>query len=116
MASSGTAVADFNNQGSLRVTITAVLHDTNCVPFDLKNYTQSSYVLSGTYGGTSLQWQGSNDGGTTYVNIGVAITSASVQGGTLTPNSMFFGLYRLVSTGGDGTTTINANIRATIPR
>lgn len=116
MANSGLATRSFNNQGAQQVTLTAVLQSSNSIPFTLKDYTMSSYILGGVYGGASLQWQGSNDNGTTWVNIGLPITTSSVQAGTLTPNSMFFGLYQLLITGGDGTTSINCNIRAVIPR
>lgn len=117
MAATGTAVADYNSNGALRVTLAGITTASTSQNFTLKDYIYSSFVINGTYGaGGSIQWQGSNDAGTTWANIGVAIVAASPQSGTLTPNQMFYGLYRLNLSSGDGTTSIGANIRAVIPR
>lgn len=117
MAATGTATAAFNNQGAWAVTLAGITTASTSQVFTLKDYLYSSFVIKGTYGAAaSLQWQGSNDGGTTWANIGVAITSSSPQAGTLTPDGVFFGLYQLVVTAGDGTTSLGVNLRASLPR
>lgn len=117
MAATGTAAAFFNTEGALKLTLAGITTASTSQVFTLKNYPHSSYVIKGTYGsGASLQWQGSNDSGTTWANIGVAITSGSPQGGTLTPDGVPFGLYQLVVSSGDGTTSLGVDIRAVMPR
>lgn len=117
MAATGTVTGVFTNDGIWSVKLAGITSASSSQVFSLKGYTATSFGITGTYGANaSLQWQGSNDGGTTWDNIGVAITSGSPQGGTLTPNMVFYDLYQLVVTSGDGTTSLGANVRAVIPR
>lgn len=110
MAAAGTCVGSFDNNRLWSVVIAGVTVDSTSQVFTLKESVYTSFGVFGTFGGTSLQWQGSNDGGTNWDNIGIAITSAG--GGTLTPGQVFYGLYQLVATGGGATTSISAYIKA----
>ena len=113
MATAGTITWSFARTGYLVVQITGVTNGNNSPSLILNAYPYTSYQLSGTLGvGGSATWQGSNDQGTTWSNIGSAITSLPASG-TLTPNSSTpFELYRLNVTAGDGTTSFNAAVIA----
>lgn len=115
MAATGTCTQVYNTDGNLATTIRSVTTASNSQPFSMKASIYSSYGVFGTFGAAgAAQWQGSNDGGTTWENIGLSFTAG--QGGTLTPGQVFYSKYQLVITGGDGTTSINADVVATIPR
>jgi len=88
------------------VAITGITNPNVSPSFDGKGYQNSSYVISGTFASASVQAQGSNDGGVTWVNIGSAVTAAG--GGTLSAGEVFE-LYRFSVSGGGATTLLNAN-------
>ena len=113
MATAGTITWGFTQRGYIIASITGVTNGNTSPTFNLNGYPYTSYQLSGTLGvGGSATWQGSNDQGTTWTNIGSAIT-ALPGSGTLTPNSSTpYELYRLNVTAGDGTTSFNAAILA----
>lgn len=113
MAVVGTTVAAFNSEGYWTVTVTGLTNGNESAPFTMKGSMYTSYVVSGTFGTTSLQAQGSNDG-TNWANIGAAVTSAG--GGTLTPAQVVYNYYRFDLTGGDGTTLIDVKVTGTQPR
>lgn len=113
MAAAGTVTQVFNNEGALVTTVAGVTVGATSQVFGMKTAMYSSFTLSGTFGGTSGQWQGSNDA-INWANIGVPVTVAGA--GTLTPNQVFYAFYQLALTGGDGTTAIAATVVATIPR
>lgn len=114
MAATGTITGVYDNNGNLAITITGITQASNSPSFTLKASIYTSFGVAGTFAGTSLQWQGSNDGGTTWDNIGLPVTVAG--GGTLTPGQVFYSLYQAVLTGGGATTSLNVNVIATIPR
>ena len=110
MAVSGTITGDITTENrQWRVLIAGLTSGSSSSTFTGKGYQNSSFVVSGVFNSTSIQAQGSNDGGVTWVNIGVAITAAG--GGTLTPGQVGFGLYQYVLTGGNSGTLINIATR-----
>lgn len=110
MAATGTITGTITtNSRHWRVTITGVTSGSNSTPFIGRGYQNSSFVLKGTLGGATVNLQGSNDSGTTWVNIGSTI-SALPASGTCTPNGMNFQMYQVLVTGGDGTTSISGDI------
>lgn len=113
MAASGTITQVVNNLGQRVTTISGVTQGSNSTPFTLKSDDNSSYQVTGTFGGTSAQWQGSNDG-TNWSNIGSALVAAGT--GTLTANDQFYAFYQLLLTGGDGTTSLNSVVVSMIQR
>lgn len=113
MAVSGTLTQVFNPSNVLSTAISGMTQGSSSQVFGIKGYPFTSYVVQGTAGAAfSGQWQVSNDGGTTFTNLGAAITTLPASG-TLTPNSEPFDLYQFVITGGDGTTNVAINVRAT---
>lgn len=61
--------------------------------------------ITGTFGASgSIQLEASNDGGTTWVKVGSAITAAGIVSG----NTPIGELARVNVTAGDGTTSLNA--------
>lgn len=110
MAQSGTLTGNFNVYGQLVIAISGVTQGSNSPSFSLHGFPYTSGTVQGTFGGATGQWQGSNDGGTTWYNIGSSFTAAA--GGTLTPSNEPFDLYQLLVTGGDGTTSLGASVRA----
>lgn len=114
MAATGTITGDWNTNGKWVITIAGVTSGSTSNSFSLKNSMYSSFTLSGTFGGASVQPQGSDDGGTTWTNIGVALTAAG--GGTVTPGQVIWALYQYAITGGDGTTLLAIRTVGTTPR
>lgn len=114
MATSGTITQQIPNQGGRSTIITGITNSTDTPTFKMATDFNSSFSVSGTFAGASLQWYGSNDGGTVWQAIGVAVSAAS--GGTFTPGDVFFGLYKGTVSGGDGTTSLNVSIISIIPR
>lgn len=106
MAATGTVRQVYNGSKALVTTIVGVVDAAESEIFSMKDYKHSSFTLYGTFGGTSAQWQGSNDGNN-WTNIGAAMLVAT--GGTLTPDQTFYAMYQLVNTGGAG-----ADLGATI--
>jgi hypothetical protein len=110
LAVTGTATAKWTDQHHWKVVLLGVTQGSVSQSFVGKALPYSSFVAQGTYGaGASLQWQGSNDAGTTWVSTGSAI-STDPWAGTITPGGMSFEMYRLNVTSGDGTTSINVYV------
>jgi hypothetical protein len=111
MATSGTITGKFTTTNRhWKVTITGMTSGTNTLAFDGRGYQNSSYVVSGVAGAAfSGQFQGSNDGGLIWVNIGSAVISLPA-GGTVTPNGVNYGHYQFVITGGDATTNVAVRV------
>jgi hypothetical protein len=113
MAQSGSIIQTLTGFGYLKTTITAFgTAAGNSPPCNLRAYPFTSYVAwlnSGT-APTSVQAQGSNDGGNHWVNVGSTFTLATPAGGTLTPSQVPYELYQFLLVGGDGTTNIEIDI------
>jgi len=108
MAASGTITGTITtNNRHWKITITGVTSSSNSQLFVGKGYSNSSFVVVGGLGGATVQFQGSNDDGTTWVNIGTAIGSTPA-GGTLTPNGVNYGHYQMLVIGGGGATSVTA--------
>lgn len=93
----------FNNYRLWQVDVTELLAGQTSATLTMGRSAFTRLQVSGTFGGTSVQVQGSNDGGATWINAGAAHVVAGQ--GTVDVN---FDLYRVVLTGGDGTTLIAA--------
>lgn len=114
MAATGEATALYNDFRRWTVTLTGVTEGSQSQNFESRGHPASSFVVEGTMYTSSaptLQWYGSNDGGTSWVAVGTSFTPTSATqtwGGSLTGSGMAFALYYLGVTGGDSGTSINA--------
>lgn len=97
---------EFNNQRLWEVNITGLLQSQTSDIFTLGASEQARVQATGTFGGTSIMVQGSNDEGVTWVN---ALASAMTTQTALNID-VNFDLYRVVLTGGNGTTLIACRI------
>jgi hypothetical protein len=110
-AQSGTITAVYSNTKRRVVTILGLTSNSVSPSFAPLGNPAASYTVQGTFGTTVMataQWQGSNDGGTTWFNVGDALSGA--QAASLIVEGNLFGLYQLLISGGDSGTSINAYI------
>lgn len=119
MSTVGTISQVYDNRGNLSTNIAGVTNGNSSAGFTQKGSIYSSFVVFGTFGaGGSCQFQGSNDGGVHWENLGSVITQEG-QGTfqtTTVGGQVLFDLYRLNCTAGDGTTSLSAAVIATLPR
>lgn len=123
MAATGTCVQHYDNHRRLATVLAGVLLNSTSQPFKSNGLVGSSFIIQGVMAGgganlPTLQWQGSNDGGNTWVNVSSPFTPQSTTtpwAGGLTQVDAPYDRYQLVVTGGDSGTLINGYLFFMMP-